>query len=282
LAQVLWFITFDDPFPTDTCQTVRTHNAVPQVTWELFKPSINGNNTAASATYLNDVLGGKYDQYIDTFAAAAKSYDDVVMIRFLHEFNGNWYVWGGAKNGAAKGGPEKVKKVWQYVVDRFRAVGATKVQWVWCPHGPTKDVPTDSWNDIAAYWPGENYVDWLGMDAYNWYPNDPWGGTRPYQDFDTAFGPLYEKLIKMSTKPVCISETSSSSDFEYNGTFKADWVRNTFVRIKQAYPQIRLFSWFNINKEKDWRVDSDPETEAAFRLAMADPYFTSDWADPHK
>jgi hypothetical protein len=36
LAQVLWFITWDDGFPTKACQTVIDHGSVPQLTWELF------------------------------------------------------------------------------------------------------------------------------------------------------------------------------------------------------------------------------------------------------
>jgi beta-mannanase len=102
-----------------------------------------------------------------------------VLIRFLHEFNGNWYIWGGRKNGAADGGPQKVATVWRYVVDRFRKAGATNDKCVWCPHGPSPDLSPEPWNQVANYWPGKDYVDWIGLDALNWYPKDPWDGQKP-------------------------------------------------------------------------------------------------------
>jgi beta-mannanase len=278
LAQVLWFITFDDEFPTAACEVAIAHGSIAQVTWELFWPSANPNNADTSSPALDDLLAHKHDAYIDSFARDAAAFGKPVLIRFLHEFNGNWYIWGGFKNGAAAGGPEKVKAVWRYVVDRFRAVGATNVKWLWCPHGPTVDVPTDAWNDVENYYPGDDYVDWFGMDGYNWYPKDPWGGVRPYQDFDTAFRPLYDRLVAMASKPISISEMGSG-EFTYGQINKADWIAETFTRMK-SHPAIRLFSWFNVNKELDWRVNSSPAALAAFRSMMSDPFFESDYTDP--
>jgi mannan endo-1,4-beta-mannosidase len=93
-----------------------------------------------------------------------------VLMRFLHEFNGNWYVWSGNKNGQAEGGPEKVVAVWKYVVDRFRKVGADNVKWMWVPHGPSTDRSEEAWNNVSNYWPGDDYVDWIGLDGYNFLP----------------------------------------------------------------------------------------------------------------
>jgi beta-mannanase len=279
LASVMWYVTWDDPFPAAACEIVRKHDAIPHVTWELFRPSQNANNTRAVAspaeTGLDDVLAGKYDDYIDRFARDAKAWGGPVLIRFLHEFNGNWYVWGGLKNGAANGGPEKVKKVWQYVVRRFRAVGATNVLWMWCAHGPTIDVPKEPWNEVSAYWPGADFVDWFSIDGYNWYPKDPWGNVRPYQDFDTAFKDTYDKLLALAHKPISIGEFASG-EFTKDEKNKATWIRETFRKIKTDYPWIKLITWFQIKKELDWRVNSSPEALAAFKEALADPYYLSD------
>jgi beta-mannanase len=277
LAQVLWFLYFDDPFPTQACRTVISHGSIPQLTWELFWQLARPSNDDTS-TGLDDVLEHRHDAYIDAFAAAAADCRGPILIRFLHEFNGNWHPWGGFKNGSAAGGPERVKAVWKYVVDRFRAAGATNVLWLWCPHGPTADVPTDAWNDMDNYYPGDDYVDWFGMDGYNWYPRDAWGGERPYHDFDAIFKVVYDRLVTLADKPIAISEIAAG-EFTYGQTTKADWIIDTFTRMK-AYPAVKLYSWFNINKELDWRVNSSPRALAAFRSMMTSPFFESDYRDP--
>jgi hypothetical protein len=279
LASVLWYVTWDDPFPTAGCEETRRHNAIPHVTWELFFPKQDPNNTrkvaAPAETGLDDVLAGKHDAYIDRFARDAKAWGGPVLLRFLHEFNGNWYVWSGFKNGGAQGGPEKVKKVWRYVVDRFRAAGATNVLWMWCPHGPTIDVPVEPWNELSAYWPGADYVDWFGIDGYNWYPKDPWGNVRPYQTFDIAFRDAYDKLLALDKKPIAVGEFACG-EFTKDKLNKATWIEETYAKIESDYPWIKLVVWFHIKKELDWRVNSSPEAVAAFRRAVADPYYLSD------
>jgi len=276
-ACVMWYNSWDDAFPTSDCELVRHCKAVPHLTWELFWPSTNLSNTRTSLpnqTGLDDVLAGKYDGYIDRFASDAKSWGGEVLLRFLHEFNGDWYTWGGNKNGRKNGGPEKVKQVWRYVVDHFRNVGADNVKWLWCPHGPTIDRSEEPWNALVNYWPGADYVDWHGMDAYNWYPQDPWGNKRPYQSFDESFAKLYDQLQALAVKPICIAEMGTG-EFTFGEINKPAWITDSFARMKAAYPWVKMYTWFNIKKELDWRVNSSSQSLEAFRTAMADPYFLS-------
>jgi hypothetical protein len=84
--------------------------------------------------------------------------------------------------------------------------------------------------------------------------------------------------VSLAAKPIGISEIGTG-EFTRGQLTKADWIVETFTRIK-AYPAIRLFSWYQINKELDWRVNSSPAALAAFRRAMSDPHFESDYVDP--
>ena len=276
IGAVCWFPTWDEEFPSEACQAAQRHGAIPMVTWEIFWPSIDPNNTSGTGPEgyrgFNEVLAGNYDDYIDRYAGEAKRFGRRVLIRFMHEFNGNWYVWSGNKNGGADGGAEKVVAVWKYVVDRFNQVGADNVKWLWVPHGPSIDLNTESWNDVANYWPGDEYVDWIGLDAYNFYPKDPWGNGRPFRDFDNCFRELYGACAMLGDQPMMIAEFGTG-EFEHEGQSKADWITDTFQKIKAEYPRIRIFTWFNINKELDWRVNSSPETLEAFQTALKDPYF---------
>lgn len=276
VGSVVWFPTWDDEFPAEACQKLADRGIMPHLTWELFWPSINPNNSRQTGgggyQGFNDVLDGKYDAYIDRFAADAKAINKKVLIRFLHEFNGNWYVWSGNKNGKDNGGPEKVIAVWKYVVDRFKMQGADNVKWLWVPHGPSTDLVTDQWNDVSNYWPGDAYVDWIGLDGYNFYPQDPWGGERPLRDFDNCFRALYDSCAKLGNQPMMIAEFGTG-EFQYENFDKAAWITDAFKKIKSDYPRIKIFTWFNINKELDWRVNSSPKSLEAFKLAMQDPYY---------
>jgi hypothetical protein len=276
VGSVVWFPTWDDEFPTAACQMLAERGIIPHLTWELFWPSIDPNNSRSTGPEgyqgFNDVLNGKYDDYIDRFAKDARDFNEEILIRFLHEFNGNWYVWSGNKNGQSNGGPEKVVAVWKYVVDRFKAQGADNVKWLWVPHGPSTDLKTEAWNQVANYWPGDDYVDWIGLDGYNFYPQDPWGGKRPLRDFDNCFRDLYDDCAKLGNQPMMIAEFGTG-EFQYEDFDKAAWITDAFHKIKSEYPRIKIFTWFNINKELDWRVNSSPEALDAFREAMQDPYY---------
>jgi hypothetical protein len=276
LGSVVWFPTWEDEFPTLACNLLADRGIIPHLTWELFWPSINPNNAAQTGpngyTGFRDVLNGRYDVYIDRFAESAKNYKREILIRFLHEFNGNWYVWSGNKNGQANGGPAQVVAVWKYVVDRFKAKGADNVKWVWTPHGPSIDRSEAAWNQVSNYWPGDAYVDWIGLDAYNFYPRDPWGGERPFRDFDNCFRQLYDDCAALGDQPMMIAEFGSG-EFQFEGKNKASWIKDAFSKIKTDYPRVKIFTWFNVNKELDWRVNSSNRTLEAFKTAMQDPYF---------
>jgi hypothetical protein len=148
LGSVMWYPTFADSFPAAECNALKEQNVIPHLTWELFFPdSVDYNTMPLEGTYelMDQVLDGQHDAYIEQFATDAKAFEEKLHVRFLHEFNGNWYLWGGRKNGAENGGPQKVVAVWKYVVNKFRAVGADNVKWVWNPHGPSIDITTDAW-----------------------------------------------------------------------------------------------------------------------------------------
>lgn len=108
---------------------------------------------------------GTCDGYIDRFTESTKNLKKDILIHFLHEFNGNWYVWSGNKNGQANGGPAQVVTAWKYLVARFKAKDADNVKWVWTPHGPSIDWSEAQWNKVSNYWPRDDYGDWICLDA---------------------------------------------------------------------------------------------------------------------
>lgn len=251
LAIVLWYVHWQDSFPTTDANTVYNNGSVPLITWE---PWITG-----SPNTLEAVASGSYETYVRTFLQAAKDWGHPLFLRFAHEMNGNWYPWDGAHNGAAAG-PARYKQAFIYIHDVRQQIGASNVYLVWNPNHTS--VPSESWNTISAYYPGDQYVDWIGMDGYNW-------GYAAWKSFDSVFDNAYQTLTALTTKPLMIGEFASATR---EGS-RADWIADAFSKIKTNYPRIKAFTWFNINKERDWRITSYASDEAAFRNGIYDGYY---------
>jgi len=49
------------------------------------------------------------------------------------------------------------------------------------------------------------------------------------------------------------------------GGDKAQWLRDSKVRVTHDYSSLRAVVWFNVDKECDWRVDAATEILTAFR-----------------
>jgi hypothetical protein len=76
-------------------------------------------------------------------------------LRIGWEFNGNWYLWAAAKD------PADWVTYWRRIVTALRAVPGQHFIIDWCPNrgGP-------SMNAALAY-PGDGFVDYIGMDFYD-------------------------------------------------------------------------------------------------------------------
>ena len=92
--------------------------------------------------------------------------------------------------------------------------------------------------------------------------------------FDDIFYNLYHTFVDnvgvFGDKPVMIGEFAACE-----GPVKPAWITNAFDQMKSTYPRILAFYWFNIKKECDWRVDSSPQSLAAFTTAISSTLFVS-------
>jgi beta-mannanase len=215
---------------------------------------------------LTDITGGKYDTMAHTYAQAAKAVGKPIFLRWGHEMNGDWYPWGGAKNGNDATAPQKYVAAWKHLHDLFVADGATNVLWIWCPN--IGGAPNAAWNQPSAYYPGDAYVDWVAVDGYNWGTSQTWSKWTAFKDI---LGPVYAAYVAMG-KPLMIAETGSVE----GGGDKAAWVNDLRANMKTSFPGVKAFVYFDtydtINKT-DWKIDSSQGALAAFIAMGKDAYF---------
>ena len=139
----------------------------------------------------------------------------------------------------------------------------TNAIWVWSPSriDPYPDV------DLAALYPGDEYVDWLGMTGYFRLID-----TTP--SFTRTFGRTLTALSAIASKPVLLSEVGAT-ETGANTAKKVTWIRDLFKGIAEN-PQIIGLAWFDQSiLGNDWRIESSSAASTAFAEGVADPKYGS-------
>ena len=135
------------------------------------------------------------------------------ILRFAEEMNGNWYAWGQGVNGNT---PDQYVEAWRHVHDLFVDAGATNAIWVWCPN-----IEQPNYRTFDYLYPGDAYVDWVGLDGYN--AASVW--QTPWMSMAQLFSASYDDLAALTDKPMMIGETAST---EVGGD-KAQWITSAFL-----------------------------------------------------
>ena len=136
------------------------------------------------------------------------------------------------------------------------------MRWVWCPN-----VAYSGSAPFASVYPGDAYVDWIGLDGYNPGTSRPGSSWRSFHD---VFVASHDALAALSPRPMMIAETSSAEQ----GGDKAAWIRTGLLTdLAAGLPRVRAVVWFDELKEADWRVNSSASSLAAFSEVAASPMF---------
>jgi beta-mannanase len=145
--------------PVAFARAVAAQGATPMITWESWASWAPKCQTQPAYTNAK-VAAGRWDPYLRRVARGLKTLNQLTYIRFDHEMNGDWYPW--------HDDPSAYVAAWRHVVDVFRQENATNVKWIWAPNATSWT--TDGWLDgVRPYWPGEAYVDYIGLTVQERY-----------------------------------------------------------------------------------------------------------------
>lgn len=241
-------------FPGESLEAIWNMGAIPCLTWE---PMHYSEGREVMVTY-QEILNGAYDPYLMEFAKQSASWKKPFMIRFAHEMNIARYHWGTKKGEYGPESPHTYRRMFRYVVTIFQKAGAQNVLWIFCPNSEsvpnTSYDPGASWNRIEDYYPGDRYVDVLGIDGYNWGTTQTRaknGWDSQWKEFAAIFRPAWEKLRRFAPdKPIFVFETASVNQ----GGDKGLWIKNAF-KTARAW-NLNGLVWFQVKKEYDWRINS--------------------------
>jgi len=254
-------------FPEQSIKDIIKFGSVPYI---RFMPRSGFTQDKSDDVWTTQkIVDGVYDYDLKIWADGAKMINSAMMLEFAPEMNGNWFPWSGLFNNKD---PELYKKAYRHVVDLFRNAGVENITYVFHVNGITW--PVEPWNTKQNYYPGDDYVDWIGVSVYgSQFPGTGW------TEFTDVLDKSYDEVCKLSPdKPLCISEFAVIED-KAKGS-KADWVKKAYGSIKNnKYPRIKMLcywssSWTNADGSfSTTRIDSSPETLEIFRGVFSDPFF---------
>jgi hypothetical protein len=272
-------------FPADTLQIVKAHGSMPLVFWSPWDRPYEEEQVEVRGPdqfSLENILLGKWDAYIDQWADGAKAFHAPMFVSLCNEMNGDWFPWsakyygGGAPIAGTDPvryvGTEYFKRAYRYIVDRVRARGAKNILWIF--HVNNFSEPYEPWNTFAQFYPGRDYVDWLGMSVYGQlFPKAKW------DLFEEMMRKPYDELCRLDpTKPVIVTEWGAG-EFPASGD-KAAWIKDAFERMEHEYPRVRAAIYWHERWQNsrdllysNLKIDSSPGALAAYREGVAAPFW---------
>ncbi len=258
-------------FPAGAVQAARAVGTVPFI---RLMPRSSFDEGGPDPVYtMQGIANGQFDAELRQWAREARTAGPL-LLEFGTEVNGDWFPWNGRYNGGANTGPQRFRDAYRHIADLFRAEGATNITWFF--HVDASGSPEARWNAMANYYPGDDYVDWLGISAYGAQtPDDDW------DSFADVMDDGYAELAKVApSKPIALLEFGVTDG--YKGGDKAAWIRDAFAAITSGrYPRLKAVSWWNETFENDdgstsaLRIDSSQKALDAYRQAVANPAFVT-------
>ena len=206
---------------------------------------------------LKDIVTGKYDKGIKKFAKGAAKFGEKhggFFIATMREMNiDTQYAPAGWCDR-----PLEFKNAWRRIWNIFEETGANEyATWTIEYH---VDFP------LAGYFPGDKYVDWIGLSAYNRRVHQYHYGDRYLSNLISSPYNYFRRNHK--DKPIMLSEFGSTI-----GNDQPKWLKKAFKTMKSMPALKGAIYWNNINRKlgDDHRLSEQSFT--TLKKLLEDPYF---------
>lgn len=260
-----WNNWYQNPhFPTQTAEWIRANGSVPYIRLMLLsKATIPRPDPVYS---LKNIIDGKFDPQFRSWMQDARRFATPVIAEYGVEVNGWWFPWNGLYNkegGTYADSVARFREAYRHIIRIAREEGAYNIRWVF--HVDPWDEPVVDWNRFENYYPGDEWIDWVGASVYGrQLPSDPEGVSFRYQmDW------VYRRMEQLSHKPFIVCEFGTIDD-----KHQAAWTRAALSDLVGGrWPKVIGFSWWNSTFKNDpvtgglsdMQVQDNPQLEAIFR-----------------
>lgn len=238
-------------FPTRQARAMAKKGSTVFVKIEPWDPSPDKKKI----NFLRAIINGKYDRDFKRFAYHAQKFMQETgksfFLSFGHEMNFDKSAWAKKRNVNSypwAGNPDLYKKAYIHVY-KLMSKMAPGITWVW-------NINVDA--EASAYYPGDQYVDWVALDGY-----DTTGKRGTEHLFNGNLqdpkNPKILTYLKSLKKPIMIGEFACGKDNPQCLTDFLDFTAND--------PAIAGIVYFNRDKEDSWAI-TQPKEQQAWSKAM--------------
>ncbi|MGB9639514.1 MAG: endo alpha-1,4 polygalactosaminidase, partial [Anaerolineales bacterium] len=251
-------------FPIQTSSWIRAKGSVPYI--RLMLRSSAETDVAEPLYTLQAILDGEFDPDIHQWCATASQFSTPLLAEYGTEVNGRWFSWNGVWNGGDKragygdptqpDGPERFRDAYRHIIQICREAQATNIKWVFHLNGD--DWPEASWNHFENYYPGDEWIDWIGVSIYAAQsPLDDY-----WNDFRAKFDAVYPRIIALAPqKPLIVAEFGAPKNNPLGD--QAEWARSALIDLTaMRWNNLIGFSWWN----ERWQNDDNPDHDTSMRL----------------
>ncbi len=214
-------------------QKLHSKGAIITMSWHLDNPVSGGSSWDTTAAVAPILKGGtereKYELWIHRLSNFFKSLVDrrdnaiPIIFRPYHEMNGSWFWW-----GADHVSPQQYKQLWIETQELIKNNDVHSLLYAYSPN------TMDSIADFEKFYPGDQYVDILGVDIYNHSGNEIYI-TQLQNNLD-----ILRQKAAVSNKPYALTESGNNN----LGEDKNWWTQVVLPGLKDSGIAWALF-WRN-------------------------------------
>lgn len=212
------------------------------------------------------------NDYLQKFAEDARDSGVPIFLRYAGEMNGSWVPY--------SADPAKYVEKFRLVAKKMHEI-APNVAIVWCPN----EIPE---NTIASYFPGDEYVDWVGVNFYSVLYNDA-DRARGAEWMNPADKLKFIYKQYSAKHPIMVGEWAathlSTVDNQLRPDFAQTKIAQLYAALPAIYPRVKAVDWLCMNTIKyaspgrrlnDYSLLDVPRVASAYGRAVSSPYFLSE------
>lgn len=252
-ASFFRYLGYGQAFPRFWVQELKEVGAVPQIALE---PN-------AGLDQIQD------DEYLRNFAKAANEANVPIFLRFASEMNGDWTAY--------SDNPKKYKEKWR-LVHNIMEEEAPNVAMVWTVfvHESNRSFLKRTWDfincrSIMNYYPGDDYVDWVGVNVYsvrflNANLDTPSSVQSPLRLIEYVYNEFSTR------KPIYIAEWGvphyTIADNSYNIDFATTIIKEMYQGLENSKKRVKAVYYFNVNALEN--AESAPKNRQTRNYSLTD------------